>query len=208
MAASTRFEERMKIFINTTSPYARIARIALAEKGFDLSSTHFLNPWSDDPHLLEANPAARVPTLVTDSGLPLTESLLILLWLEKKSPEPSLLEGPLDLVISQAGRAMGVIDAMANIIIGVLQMDPNWGETRVGLRRRRTIIHGMRALEANPPAFSEGTPNIAVMTSVVALDYLRMRFKEAPWVEPMPKLEALRAKVAARPAFAKTEPYL
>jgi glutathione S-transferase len=198
----------MEIISNTTSPYARIARIALAEKGFDLSPTKFVNPWTDDRVLLEHNPAARVPTIVTDSGVPLTESLLILLWLEKKTPQPSLLEGPLDLVVSQAGRAMGVIDAMVHIMIGVLEMDPNWGETRVGLRRRRSIVNGLRAIEASPPAYSGGTPNIAVLTTVVALDYLRLRFKDAPWVEPLPELDALRAKVAERPAYAQTVPYI
>lgn len=198
----------MRILSNTTSPYARIARIALAEKGFDLSATQFLNPWSDDPVLLDLNPAARVPTIETDAGLPITESLLILLWLERKVPEPSLLEGPLDLLISQAGRAMGVIDAMANIVTGVMQMDPNWGETRVGLRRRRSIVNGLRGLEANPPVYEQGAPNVAVITAVVALDYLRMRFKDRPWVEPTPRLESLRASVAHRPAIAATEPYI
>ena len=198
----------MRILSNSTSPYARIARIALSEKGFDLSGTHFLNPWSDDPALLDLNPAARVPTLQTDAGLPITESLLILLWLERKVPEPSLLEGPLDLLISQSGRAMGVIDAMANIVTGVMQMDPDWGETRVGLRRRRSIVNGLRHLEADPPTYRLGTPNVAIITVVVALDYLRLRFKDAPWVEPTPGLDALRASVAHRAAFAATEPYL
>ena len=198
----------MKIISNTTSPYARIARIALGEKGYDLSPTQFLNPWADEPALLALNPAARVPTLQTDAGLPLTESLLILLWLEKKTPQPSLLDGPLDAIISQAGRAMGVIDAMANIITGVMQMDPDWGESRVGLRRRRTIITGFRALEADPPVYSGGTPNVAVITAVVAVDYLRLRFKDAPWVEPIARLDALRARVADRLAFKTTEPYV
>ena len=198
----------MKILSNTTSPYARIARIALAEKGFDLSGTQMVNPWGDDPDLVALNPAARVPTIETDDGLPITESLLILLWLEKKSPEPSLLDGPLDRVVSQAGRAMGVIDAMVHIMTGVMQMDPNWGETRVGLRRRRSIVNGLRGLEADPPAYGGGVPNIAVLTTVVALDYLRLRFKDAPWVEPTPALDALRAKVADRPAYASTEPYV
>lgn len=198
----------MKIISNTTSPYARIARIALAEKGFDLAGTQFVNPWNDDATLLDLNPAARVPTLQTDSGLPITESLLILLWLEKKTPEPSLLKGPLDRIISQAGRAMGVIDAMVHIIIGVMQMDPNWGETRVGLRRRRSIINGLRGLEVDPPTYDGGVPDVAVITTVVAVDYLRMRFKDAPWVEPIPKLDALRDAVARRAAFAGTEPYI
>jgi glutathione S-transferase len=198
----------MKIISNTTSPYARIARIALSEKGIDLADTQFVNPWGDEPLLLDLNPSARVPTLRTDEGVPLTESLLILMWLEKKIPEPSLLDGSLDWVISQAGRAMGVIDAMVHIIIGVMQMDPNFGEHRVGLRRRRSIVNGLRAIEIDPPVYDGRTPNVAVITSVVALDYLRMRFKNAPWVEPTPRLDALRAKVAARPAFASTEPYV
>ena len=201
----------MRIISNTTSPFARIARIALGEKGFDLSTTEMVNPWADAPALLALNPAARVPTVETDDGLPLTESLLILLWLEKKRPEPSLLptEGAaLDRVVSQAGRAMGVIDAMANIVTGTMQMDPNWGETRVGLRRRRSIVTGLRALEAEPPHYADGVPDIAAITAVVAVDYLRLRFKDAPWQEPIPRLQALRDTLASRPAFAATEPFI
>ena len=198
----------MRILTNTTSPYARIARIALAEKGFDISGAEIVNPWADDPELVKLNSAARVPTLELDGGLPLTESLLILLWLEKKIPQPSLLEGPLDVLISKAGRAMGVIDAMVHIIIGVMQYDPGFAEHRVGLRRRRSIVAGMAALEADPPIYAGGAPAVDVLTTIVALDYLRMRFKDAPWLTPYPRLDALRAQVAERPAFQSTIPYV
>ncbi|MBB3936432.1 glutathione S-transferase family protein [Aureimonas phyllosphaerae] len=198
----------MRILTNTTSPYARIARIALGEKGFDLSGTEIVNPWSDDPGLLALNSAARVPTIETDEGLPITESLLVVLWLERKVPEPSLLPGPLDRTISLAGRAMGVVDAMANIVINRMQVDPNFGEHRVGLKRRRTIVEGMRQLESDPPEYDGGTPSIAVIASVVALDYLALRFPGEPWVEAYPRLEDLRARVADRPAFAATAPSL
>lgn len=198
----------MRILTNTTSPYARIARIALAEKGFDLSATEILNPWQDPPDLLALNTAARVPTLELDSGLPLTESLLILMWLEKKVPSPSLIEGQLDLMFSQAGRAMGVIDAMANIVTATMQWDPEWGESRVGLRRRRTIVTGLRALEERPPVWSGGAPDVAVITAIVAVDYLRLRFKGASWVESIPRLDALRDSLAGRPSFAQTLPYV
>ena len=141
--------------------------------------------------------------------MPLTESLLILLWLEKKRPEPKLLPaGALDRVVSQAGRAMGVIDAMANIVTGTMQMDPNWGETKVGLRRRRSIVTGFRALELEPPAYTGGVPDIAAITAVVAVDYMRLRFKDVPWQEPIPRLQALRDTLATRPPFAATEPFI
>ena len=195
----------MRILTNTTSPYARIA---LAEKGFDLGGTEVLNPWSDPEALLKLNTAARVPTLELDDGTPLTESLLILLWLEKRVPEPSLLDGPLDRLVSQAGRAMGVIEAMANIVTATMQWDPQWGESRVGLRRRRSIVTGFAALEADPPVYRGAAADIAVITAVTAIDYLRLRFKDAPWAEPLPRLQALGDQVAGRPSFAKTRPYL
>lgn len=198
----------MRILTNTTSPYARIARVALAEKGFDLSKTETLNPWADPPELLALNSAARVPTLETDAGVPLTESLLIVLWLEKKIPSPSLLDGPLDLTISQAGRAMGVIDAMANIVTATMQWDKDFGEGRVGLRRRRSIVTGFAALEAEIPTITTGAPNVAVITAIVAVDYLRLRFKDAPWVEPIPRLDGLRDLYAERPSFKQTMPYI
>ena len=198
----------MRILTSTTSPYARIARIALAEKGFDISGPEILDPWTDPPELLKLNSAARVPTLELDNGVPLTESLLILLWLEAKRPEPSLLSGDPDIIVSQAGRAMGAIDAMTNILTSVKQIDPGFAQHRVGLRRRRTIVSGMAAMEADPPTFVSETPSLAILTTIVALDYLRLRFKDEPWVEPTPKLDELREKVAHRPAYKNTEPYL
>lgn len=198
----------MRILTNTTSPFARVARIALGEKGVDLSSTEIVNPWSDDEDLRRLNTGMRVPTLETDGGLPITESLLVLLWLERKTPEPSLVTGDLDLVVSQTGRAMGVIEAMANIVTGFMQIDPQFRESKVGLKRRRSTIEGFRALEAEPPAYEAGTPSMAVIASVVALDYLDLRFSGEPWVEELPALRALRAKVADRPAFRSTEPYI
>ena len=77
----------MQLLINTTSPYARLARIALIEKGLDIAPT-LVDPWADDRRLRRANAATRVPTLVLDDGTPLTESLLIVQWLETARPAP------------------------------------------------------------------------------------------------------------------------
>lgn len=198
----------MKVFTNTTSPYARIARIALIEKGYDVADTDVVNPWADDPGLNAANSAARVPAVVLDSGLPLTESLLIVVWLEKTKPTPSLLSGDIEKVVSQAGKAMGVIDASAQIVTGRMQWDPNFGEHKVGLKRRRTILAGFDALEAQPPVYDGDTPSLAVLTTVVALDYAKLRFKDDGWLKSWPGLEALRGQVAEREAFKSTEPYV
>ena len=101
----------MKLFVNLTSPYGRIARVALREKGWPEIKEQILDPWADAPEFVAANPAARVPTLLLDDGRALTESLLIALWLEATRPEPSLLAPDPTAVLAQAGVAMGAIDA-------------------------------------------------------------------------------------------------
>ena len=196
----------MKVLTNTTSPFARIARIGLMEKGYDLDDTQIVNPWADDPDLMAANTAARVPTVVLDDGRPLSESLLIVMWLERMRPEPSLLGADPTRVLSQAGRAMGVIEAATAIVIGKLHVDEGFEEAPVGLRRRRSIILGLQAAERDIPAYGAGTPDLAVIATVVALDYVRMRFPGASWAPPTPRLDGLSAALADRPAFQATAP--
>ena len=202
----------MQLLANTTSPYVRIARVAMIEKGLDIEPT-IVDPWADDPRLRAANAATRVPTLITDDGTPLTESLLIVQWLEHTRPAPdwpSLLGRDAAAVLSGAGIAMGVIDAAVHtIIIRKVTAPAPFDETPVGLRRRRTMAEGMQRLEAlaaRGAMGSGGTPTLDVIGAVVALDYLRFRFGGEPWLPAMPALDALSASLRQRPSFAQTLP--
>ena len=195
----------MRLHFSTTSPYARIVRVALAEKGIVDCEAALTDPWHDAPDLLAANPSARVPALVLDSGLPLTESLLVVLWLETQRPAPSLLGTEPDRAISGAGIAMGAIDAAAAIIIS-RRIDPNFDTSPVGLRRRRSVIGALGRLEADPPRLAPETADLAVITTVVLVDYIRFRFAGAPWLPALPKLDALTAQARERASFERTMP--
>ena len=73
----------MRLFANTTSPFVRLVRLAIAEKGLsDQIEVEIVDPWADPAHFLAANPAGRVPTLVTDDGHAIAEAHLILRYLE------------------------------------------------------------------------------------------------------------------------------
>lgn len=196
----------MQLLLNTTSPYARLARIALAEKGFADASTDIVDPWGDTPRLLELNAAARVPTLVADGGRPLTESLLIVMWLEHHRPSPSLLGTEPTAVVSRAGIAMGVIDAAVHTLIGRKITDASFDTAPVGLRRRRTMAEGMARLEADAPVYASGTPTLDAIAAVIALDYLDFRFAQATWLPPLPSLRALAALLASRASFETSRP--
>ena len=203
----------MQLLANTTSPYVRIARMCLIEKGVANEPT-LVDPWADDERLRAANASTRVPTLITDDGTPLTESLLIALWLETTRPPPqypSLVGNDPTGVLSRAGMAMGVIDAAVHtIIIRKVTAPALFDETPVGRRRRRSMAEGMQRLEAVAAAGKFDTsakPLLDVMAAIVALDYLDFRFTQAPWLAPMPALRAVAAIFSGRAAVASTRPH-
>jgi glutathione S-transferase len=205
----------MQLLANTTSPFVRIARVAMIEKGIDVEPT-IVDPWADDQRLRAANAATRVPTLVLDDGTPLTECMLIVQWLEAKRPAPdwpSLIGKDAVNVLSRAGIAMGVIEAaVVTIITRKVTAPALFDETPVGLRRRRSMAEGIVRLEAVADklapqgSVSKAVPTLDAIAAVTALDYLRFRFPDVPWLLPLPKLDALSAAWRSRESFAKTMP--
>lgn len=207
----------MQLLANTTSPFVRIARIAMIEKGLEVEPT-VVDPWADDARLREANAATRVPTLVLDNGIPLTESLLIVQWLEATRPAPqwpSLLGSDaqqIATVLSRAGIALGAIEASVHTIITRKVTAPVlFDETPVGLRRRRTMVEGMQRLDALAGEMTSAqaaaqTPTLDVVCAVVLYDYQQLRYGDQPWLPVTPALKALAEAVRARPSFAQTLP--
>lgn len=206
----------MQLLANTTSPFGRIARVAMIEKGLVVEPT-IVDPWADDPRLRSANAATRVPTLVLDDGTPLSECLLIVQWLEATRPAPdwpSLLgSGGATGVLSRAGIAMGVIEAATITIITRKVTAPAlFDDTPVGRRRRRTMAEGIARLEALADALAprsgatKTAPMLDAIASVTALDYLRFRFPDAAWLPALPKLDAASLAWRQRESFARTMP--
>jgi glutathione S-transferase len=196
----------LKLFYSTTSPYSRVVRIALAEKGLSQVEGVLTDPWKDSAALLAANPSARVPALQLDCGRSITESLLIVMWLETQHPVPSLLGTDASAVMSKAGVAMGAVDAAAAVIIGRKMTDASFDESPVGLRRRRSVIQALSQLEAEPPVWVGDIPDLAVIATVVLVDYVRFRFPSAAWVPAMPRLDSLSQQLRSRPSFADSAP--
>jgi glutathione S-transferase len=208
----------MQLLANTTSPFVRIARMVMIEKGLDVEPT-IVDPWADDGRLRAANAATRVPTLVLDDGTALSECLLIVHWLEATRPAPSW---PSALgasaaqaagVLSRAGIAIGAIEASTITIITRKVTAPVlFDETPVGLRRRRTMVEGLQRLEALADDLAlpagETAPTLDVIAAVTLFDYQQMRYGDQPWLPVTPRLRALAEAWRARPSMAKTMPYM
>jgi maleylpyruvate isomerase len=83
----------MKLYGYFRSSAAYRVRIALNLKGIAVEHAfvHLRKGEQRNPDHLARNPQGLIPVLETDEGLPLTQSLAIIEWLEETHPQPALL---------------------------------------------------------------------------------------------------------------------
>ena len=79
----------MKLYVTYTSPYARVTRVVVLEKGLenDVEIIAVQTRRTDSPYY-EINPSGRVPFLVCDDGVALEDSQLICAYLDHLDGSP------------------------------------------------------------------------------------------------------------------------
>jgi glutathione S-transferase len=79
----------MKLYVTYTSPYARLARIVVAEKGLEgrVEILEAKTRTAGSPYY-QINPSGRVPYLVDDAGIGMEDSQLICAYLDSLDGKP------------------------------------------------------------------------------------------------------------------------
>ncbi|HZT87424.1 MAG TPA: glutathione S-transferase family protein [Stellaceae bacterium] len=196
----------MKLFYASGSPYARIARIVLRETGLD-RTVEEVEVTLRDPNsaLLPINPGGKVPTLQLDDGTVLTESLLVLSFLDTRHGGRRLL--PLDgsdgwRTLAGLGRAIAFLDG-----ISVWNRELRFGQSTQGViaLEKARAERAADALERDVAAGAyAGDIDAAQIVLGAALDNCSRRHKVWPWRPGRPHLAALADRMAARPSFQAT----
>jgi glutathione S-transferase len=76
-----------RLLIHRLDPASRLVRLMLAEYGV-AAELEDIKPWARDAALLEINPAATVPVLIEDDGLPVVGVLAVIDAIERRhAPE-------------------------------------------------------------------------------------------------------------------------
>lgn len=200
----------MKLIGSLTSPYARKARIVLAEKkieyDFELES-----PWTPGSKVAQINPLGKIPVLVLDDETVLFDSRVIVEYLDNVAPNNKLMPAPnreRTEVKRWEALSDGVCDAAVQIFLErkrpAKQQSADW------IARQQDKI--VRSLEFMSEQLGENATcmgthfSLADITVGCALGYLSFRFPEINWRESHPNLERLHEKLLLRPAFSETVP--
>lgn len=67
----------MRLYLNESSPFARLVLVVAIELGVKDIDLEWVDPWSSPQELLVVNPLCTIPVLALDDGVVLQESLFI-----------------------------------------------------------------------------------------------------------------------------------
>lgn len=191
----------MRLYYNVTSPYTRKVRIVLHEKGlFDTTEQILVDPWIDPPALQNAVPVGRVPALVADDGLVLSESTTICDYLDSLPGGTPLVGKDRWPVMARVALAQGIIDASFAIAIEARRPEALRSADAVA-RHKRAILRILASAEAKSGRFDLGDISLAA-----ALGYLDLRVQDVDWRKARPDIAAWFAVAEQRPSMIATKP--
>ena len=100
------------LFYSEGSPYARICRMAVRESGLTEHVREVATTLRDpSAAVLAHSPVGRVPALVLEDETTLTETTLVLGWLDRLGSQPALL--PNDAAgLAAYGQVLGLLDGV------------------------------------------------------------------------------------------------
>ena len=199
----------MKLYITPGSPYARMARVVMLEKGLEkrVEVITAQTRVADSPYY-RINPSGRVPYLIRDDGVGLEESSVICAYLDHLDGRP-VFDLPDGDQVWEARR----LEALARSMVDGLAV---WSReiTRPQNERSPTVIqHEARRSERMASLWEteidhplmRGVLNLTQITLACALG-LEARIPNFRWRPGHPKLSAWFDRIAARPSLAATAP--
>ncbi len=197
----------MKLYVTFTSPYARLARIVVLEKGLQarVEVIAAQTRMTDSPYYA-INPSGRVPYLIDDDGIGWEDSQLICAFLDGLDGKPRLHPAAADWASRRLeARARSLCDGIA---VWAREMARPASERSPGVlahevARARRMADVFETEAATPPM--QGALGMPQLVLAAALEMARDRHL-GDLTEGRPRLAAWLAVMSNLPAMRATAP--
>ena len=197
----------MKLYVTYTSPYARLARILVLEKGLG-DRVEIVEAKTRTPNspYYQINPSGRVPYLIDDAGVGMEDSQLICAYLDSLDGKPRF-HDPLHASDWDYRRLEASARSMCDgISVWVREMHRPENERSPTVlahevaRSRRMADH-FEARVSDP--LMQGPPGMAHLTLAVTLENARKR-GPGDLTSERPRLAAWMRRICDRPSLQAT----
>jgi glutathione S-transferase len=199
----------MKLYYSKTSPFARKVRVVVAEKAIDGIEWLEVFPWDRPAELVALNPLSQVPTLLTEQGLALYDSLVICEYLDEQGGGPRLLPaagGERWQVLRRHALAHGLTEFVLHITVEDLRRDPACRSPAAIAGWCASIARAADALEREIGDWGEPL-TLAHIALGIGLGYCDFRAGQyIDWRAGRPALGDWYARFAQRPSMQATQP--
>lgn len=197
----------MKLYITPGSPYARMARIVVLEKGLqDRVETIVAKTRTADSPYYAINPSGRVPYLVREDGVGMEESAFICAYLDQLEGKPTLKTGgkPWEAERLEA-LARSMVDGISVWSRELARPENERSPTVIRHEKERARrLADVWEREIDHPLM-RGPLNMVQMTLACGLG-IEARNPDFHWRHGRPKLVRWFDEMAARPSFVATAP--
>jgi len=202
----------MKLFYAAASPFVRKVLVVAAELGIDDRIERInapTTPMKADAALAEANPVAKLPTLLTDEGEALYDSGVICEYLAAEAGNATMLPpggAARWAVLRLHALANGLLDAavLRRYEAAMRPEDKQWADWSEGQRLK--VERALDELERTADTLGR-EPTLGAIAVACGLGYLDFRFAHEDWRQGRPKLAAwYDGGWAKRPSMAATVP--
>jgi len=196
----------MKLYITPMSPYARLARILVIEKGLQdrVEVIEAKTRMPDSPYY-QINPSGRVPYLIDDAGVGMEDSPLICFYLDSLDGKPRF------HVHRETDWAYRRLDASARSLCDGVSV---WVREMARPEKERSpfvLAHEVARAQRMADFFEthitdpvlQGEPRMAHLMLAVALDGARVR-GPCDLTDGRPQLAAWMRQMSARPSIQAT----
>ena len=192
----------MKLYFSGTSPFVRKVMLSAHERGI-ADQIECLS----ESEVGTSTPLAKVPSLVTDDGDVVIDSLVICDYFESLGSGPALI--PTDRVernevLRLHALGDGIMEAaVASVTEGRRPADKQWQGFHDSQHAK--INGALAAIESQANTFADRV-NLGTLTVGAALGYLDLRFADWGWRRTCPSLRAWYERFSQRPSMRATEP--
>lgn len=201
----------MKLFYSPASPFVRKCMACAIEMGLEgkiIEVPSAVSPIEAEKNIAPVNPAAKLPTLMTDDGQAIYDSRVIVEYLDALAGGGKMIPNGKDrwkaLVLQSA--CDEALDAclLARYETVLRPEALRWQAWTDGQLRK--VSNTLDMLEGEWNHYLASHVNVGVINACVLIGYLDFRFTTFDWRKDRPKLAAWYEGFAKRPAMEKTAP--